>query len=393
MHVVIVVRHVLIDLIFLVVLVLGGRIDELELPAEQLIVGDDHRLIAHSDLLTHIEIFDNVPQLLGVSETQRVEEKVRDLIGIHDGYGELIVLFRPLSVGDGIFFLHSVRFDHFKEGRHSAGTGVGHQGRHHVALLVETAVGMDLGQVVRRVDRIDDGRHGIDVLDHAHIVLILLGMGVQIIHETLQVIVGDRVRKRGDILLFPQEIPLGLVLRFGPHGQNSAGQVACLRIDGQRVAVHGLFLDLVDIILETRRQRKDQRDADDTDGTREGSQESASLLGHQVIETQTEGRRQGHRRFAQILVNSGLLALDRERVGVAYDLSVLETHGAVGILIGKFGVVSDHDDKTIRGHFFQEVHDLNGSLGIQSAGGLVRKQDLGVVDERSRDRDALHLSA
>ena len=76
MHVVIVVRHVLIDLIFLVVLVLGGRIDELELPAEQLIVGDDHRLIAHSDLLTHIEIFDNVPQLLGVPETQRVEEQV-----------------------------------------------------------------------------------------------------------------------------------------------------------------------------------------------------------------------------------------------------------------------------------------------------------------------------
>ena len=112
MHVFVVFRHILIELVFLVVLVLGGRIDQLEFSAQKLVVGDGHRLVAHSDLFAHVQVFDNVPQLLGVSKAQRVEEQVRNLIGIIDGDGELIVLFRPLAVGDRVFFLHAVGLDH-----------------------------------------------------------------------------------------------------------------------------------------------------------------------------------------------------------------------------------------------------------------------------------------
>ena len=66
---------------------------------------------------------------------------------------------------------------------------------------------MDLGQVVRGVDCVDDGRHGVNVFDHADVVLILFGMVVQIMHEALQIVVGNRVRKRGDVLLLPQKMP------------------------------------------------------------------------------------------------------------------------------------------------------------------------------------------
>ena len=55
--------------------------------------------------------------------------------------------------------------------------------------------------------------------------------------------------------------------------------------------------------------------------------------------------------------------------------------------------MGDHDDETVFRHLFQKVHDLHGGLRVEGAGGLVREDDIGVVDKRSRDGDALHLTA
>ena len=92
-------------------------------------------------------------------------------------------------------------------------------------------------------------------------------------------------------------------------------------------------------------------------------------------------------------MNGGLFTLDRERVGVIRDLSVLEPYDAVRVLLGKLRIVGDHDDKAVVSHFFEKIHDLHGCLRVQSAGGLVCQQDLGIVDQGSGDRYTLHLAA
>ena len=53
----------------------------------------------------------------------------------------------------------------------------------------------------------------------------------------------------------------------------------------------------------------------------------------------------------------------------------------------------DHDDQPVARDLFQKLHDLHAGLAVQRAGGLVREDDVGVVDESTRDGDALHLPA
>ena len=177
-------------------------------------------------------------------------------------------------------------------------------------------------------------------------------MRVQIVHETLQVVVGDRVGEGSDVLLLPHEIPFRLVLRLLPHGQDDACQIPRFRVDRQRIAVHGLLLDLVDVILESGGERKDQSYANDADGPRERGQNSAPLLGHQIVQAKAEGCRQGHRSFPEVLVDGRFFVLDREGIGVIRYAAVLEAHDAVGVLLRKLGIVRDHDDQAVVGHFF-----------------------------------------
>ena len=82
-----------------------------------------------------------------------------------------------------------------------------------------------------------------------------------------------------------------------------------------------------------------------------------------------------------------------EGVGVGRDDAVREVHDAICVLLRKFRVVRNHDDQTIVGDLGEQVHDLNARFGIERAGGLVCQQDLGVVDKRAGDGDALHLTA
>ena len=44
--------------------------------------------------------------------------------------------------------------------------------------------------------------------------------------------------------------------------------------------------------------------------------------------------------------------LDREGIGVIRYAAVLEAHDAVGVLLRKLGIVRDHDDQAVVGHFF-----------------------------------------
>ena len=53
----------------------------------------------------------------------------------------------------------------------------------------------------------------------------------------------------------------------------------------------------------------------------------------------------------------------------------------------------DHDDQAVVRNLGEQVHDLHTGLGVERARGLVCQQDLGIVDERAGDGDALHLAA
>ena len=98
----------------------------------------------------------------------------------------------------------------------------------------------------------------------------------------------------------------------------------------------------------------------------------------------------------------GLCALARDRrggrlgvigVGVAGDPPILEGDDAGGVALGKLRVVGDHDDQPVLRHLPEQLHDLDGGLAVQRAGGLVRQENVRVVDEGAGDGHPLHLAA
>ena len=85
--------------------------------------------------------------------------------------------------------------------------------------------------------------------------------------------------------------------------------------------------------------------------------------------------------------------IDDKWIGIRGDDAVLQSHDARGVAAGQLGVVGDHDDEPVLRHFLQQVHDLDGRLGVQGACRLIGQQDGRIVHQRSGDGHALHLSA
>ena len=83
---------------------------------------------------------------------------------------------------------------------------------------------------------------------------------------------------------------------------------------------------------------------------------------------------------------------DTERIGIVGDLAVRQVDDACGVLVRQLGIVRDHNNQTVARHVLEQVHDLHGRCRIQGAGRLVCQHDLGVVDQGTGNRHALHLS-
>jgi hypothetical protein len=128
-------------------------------------------------------------------------------------------------------------------------------------------------------------------------------------------------------------------------------------------------------------------------GAGEGREQRAALLGAQVVGRELE---RGEEPQPHVL-GTGLLAHGelggRDGVGVRDDLAVLQADDAGGVLVGKLGVVRDHDHEAVGGDLLQQVHDLDAGLGVEGTGGLVGQDDGRVVHEGARDGHALHLAA
>ena len=187
---------------------------------------------------------------------------------------------------------------------------------------------------------------------------------------------------------------------------HQGGQVHTFCLDGQGIGGKGVFLNGVDVGGHTLADRIDQRNADNADRAGKGGQGSTTLLGDQVLQTQAEGGQQGHGRL--LLLPLGLLASLffllvfqtgsfffplRQWIGVLGQLAVQHPDGTAGILVSQFRVVGDHDHQTVLGDLFQNLHNLQAGLGIQSAGGLVSQDDIRVVNDGTSNGHALHLTA
>ena len=83
----------------------------------------------------------------------------------------------------------------------------------------------------------------------------------------------------------------------------------------------------------------------------------------------------------------------RDRVGITADNAVGQVHNTGGVFLSQLRVVRNHDDQTVVRNLGKQIHNLDARFRIQRAGGLVGQQDLRVVDERTRNGHALHLTA
>src|SRR3990170_2453691 len=84
-------------------------------------------------------------------------------------------------------------------------------------------------------------------------------------------------------------------------------------------------------------------------------------------------------------------ALDRL---VAHDAPVADRDDAGGVA-GDVVLVGDqqHGDAAVAVETLQDLHDLDAGAAVEIAGGLVGQDQLGVVDQRARDRHPLLLPA
>jgi len=85
-----------------------------------------------------------------------------------------------------------------------------------------------------------------------------------------------------------------------------------------------------------------------------------------------------------------LVAVDRS---VALDQAVAQAHDTARVARNVFLVGDDDDGVALLVKLLEERHDLLAGAGVEIAGRLVGEDDGGIVDEGTRDGDALALAA
>ena len=80
-------------------------------------------------------------------------------------------------------------------------------------------------------------------------------------------------------------------------------------------------------------------------------------------------------------------------MGIADYHTVAQFDYPRGILLGKLGIMRDHNDQSLAGYLLHKIHDLHACRGIECSCRFIRKQYLRIVHESAGYRDALALSA
>ena len=81
------------------------------------------------------------------------------------------------------------------------------------------------------------------------------------------------------------------------------------------------------------------------------------------------------------------------RICVTRDLAVFYPVYPCRILLGKFGVMCDHDYEPVFCDIFEKLHHLDACVRVKGARRLIRKKDIRIVHKRSCYSDTLHLPA
>ena len=138
----------------------------------------------------------------------------------------------------------------------------------------------------------------------------------------------------------------GLFAVYAHQRCHHAGHIRAFRLDRHRIGRKRVLLHVVDIRLNAIGEGQDQRNSDDADGAREGGQDRAGLLCHQVIEAQTQRRKKRHgrapltgfrlhRRLRRVFI----------RRAVRQNASVEQPHRPRGVARGKLRIVRDHNNE------------------------------------------------
>ena len=182
--------------------------------------------------------------------------------------------------------------------------------------------------------------------------------------------------------------------RRAHHGIKHGGHIHRLLFDGQRIGGQGILLHAGDIRVNARGQGQNQRNANNADGTGEGRQDGAALLGHQVVQRQGQGGQKAHGGlFLGLLLFFQVFLLRRIGIGIRLHPAVQQTDNPGGVLIRQLGIMGDHNHQLFLGNLLENFHYLHTGFAVQRAGGLIRQQDFRVVHQRPGDGHPLHLAA
>src|SRR5580693_2084489 len=108
----------------------------------------------------------------------------------------------------------------------------------------------------------------------------------------------------------------------------------------------------------------------------------------------SELRRMDSRRFRT--ATSSLPAAGRDYIGLIPDqFPIREKDHAAGIALGESAFVRNHDDRHAQRfvELSNEVHDFRTRLAVEIAGGLIRQQELRLINQCSCERGPLLLAA
>ena len=306
---------------------------------------------------------------------------------------QFVMGFRPATLQDLILAVQHVKIvDHFME---NIGIHVSRHGRT-AGDLIKKCAGVHLRDSFRGVGQKNSGLDAVGIFDGIDRMIHLIHICVQIGFERCKIVCADLRKHLGDHLLFNDRFRR--CFRCLRHRRTEcthhSGHIRGLGLNGEWIVGKGILLNLVDIFLETGGEGHDQRNADDTDRAGKGCQKSSGLLGQQIIKAERECRHHGHGRSAHIFVLWRFIGqLRNERIAVIDNLAVLHPNDSVGIFLCQFRIVGNHNHKAILRHLLQQIHDLHAGFAVKSAGGLIRQQNIRIVNQRTGDGHTLHLTA
>ncbi len=346
---------------------------------------------------------DTVPEFRGTLKPQRIDGVVGDLIILIDHNDHIIIVLRPGTGNEFIAVIQHLLIVQ-KFGTYGDRVQVQAHGTHNIphADLIHQRTRVHLERAPVIPDSVDVDIRVVCVLNFrtqfGNFIAVLFQPGFKV----LQIVGADILHHRGDDIRHKAVGMNQAVIRIfavaSSHTQHRIHHRAhihrCLR-DGDGIGGQRLLLHIVDIALHAVGQGQNQRDADNADGSGKGREDRASLLGHQVVEGQAQGRKEGHGRLLHPLLRLFRKGL-RIRVtghGIGYNLTVQQPDDPGGVLFRQVRVVRDHNDQPVLRHLFQNLHDLHGGLRVQRACRFIRQENIRVVDQGPGNGHPLHLTA